>query len=75
MAEKNVEYLYDHYRFGDFNFDPQRSGYHELLFKEFFPQINENDQVYDIGCGGQPRNGSSPSFGIFFQRFRKFLAC
>jgi SAM-dependent methyltransferase len=49
--EKNVQYMYDEHRFGNFEFDSNRDQYSELLFKEFIPLINNNDKVYDVGCG------------------------
>ena len=50
-VEKDVQYMYDRHRFGNFDFDLKREQYSEFQFKKFFPLIKDNDKVYDIGCG------------------------
>ena len=50
-SESKVQYLYNRFRFGEFNYNSQRYGLYDFLFKEFVPQISNTDKVYDIGCG------------------------
>ena len=50
-SEDDVQSLYNRFRFGNFNYDPQRYELYDFLFKEFAPQISNTDRVYDIGCG------------------------
>jgi SAM-dependent methyltransferase len=50
-SENNVQYMYNRFRFGEFNYNSQRYDLYDFLFKEFVPQISNTDQVYDIGCG------------------------